>query len=81
MLNNADFVIVTTKHIKEYYNRKYGVPLENIVAIPNLLPRWWFGDRYDPERSVDAFRKNKSKPRVGIVSSLSHYNVSGTRVT
>ena len=81
MLNAADLVIVTTKHIKEYYHSKYGVPLENIIAIPNLLPRWWFGDRYDPERSVDLFRKNKNKPRVGIVSSLSHYNVSGTRVS
>ena len=81
MLNAADLVIVTTAHIKEYYHSKYGVPLENIIAIPNLLPRWWFGDRYDPDARVELFRKNKSRPRVGIVSSLSHYNVSGTRVS
>lgn len=81
MLNAADLVIVTTTHIKGYYHSKYGVPLENIVAVPNLLPRWWFGDRYDPERSVELFRKNKNKPRIGIVSSLSHYNVSGTRIS
>ena len=81
MLNASDFVIVTTNHIKEYYHRKYGVPTENIIAVPNLLPRWWFGDRYDPERGTELFRKNRNKPRVGIVSSLSHYNVGGTRVS
>jgi hypothetical protein len=52
MLNISDLVVVTTDYIKKYYNRKYGVPLSNIVAAPNLLPRWWFGDRYDPEKKV-----------------------------
>lgn len=28
---------------------------------------------------LDQFRKNKAKPRIGIVSSLSHYNVDGVR--
>jgi len=48
MLNVSDFVVVTTEYIKNYYNKKYGVPIENIIAVPNLLPKWWFGDRYDP---------------------------------
>ena len=81
MLNNSDFVVVTTEHIKRYYNEKYGVPLENIIAIPNLLPRWWFGDKYDPDKKSEQFRKNKAKPRIGIVSSLSHYNVDRIRRT
>jgi predicted GNAT superfamily acetyltransferase len=52
MLNISDLVVVTTDYIKNYYNKRYGVPLSNIVAAPNLLPRWWFGDRYDPEKKV-----------------------------
>lgn len=80
MLNTADFVIVTTQHIKEYYHEKYGVPLENIIAAPNLLPKWWFGDRYEPAKKLDQFKKFKAKPRIGIVSSLSHYNVDKVRV-
>ena len=75
MLNTADFVTVTTDYIKQFYHQHYGVPLENIVAVPNLLPKWWFGDRYDPEAKLKQFSANKAKPRIGIVSSLSHYNV------
>lgn len=75
MLNASDFVVVTTKYIKDYYNRRYGVPLDRIVAVPNLLPRWWYGDRYDPDRKVAQFDHFKAKPRIGIISSLSHYNL------
>ena len=52
MLNAADFVTVTTDYLKNFYHEHYGVPLENIISIPNLLPKWWFGDRYDPEKKV-----------------------------
>ena len=75
MLNAADFVTVTTDYIKNFYHKHYGVPLENIVAVPNLLPKWWFGDKYDPDAKLKQFGKFKVKPRIGIVSSLSHYNV------
>lgn len=75
MLNTADIVTVTTDYIRNFYHTHYGVPLENIVAVPNLLPKWWFGDRYDPEAKLKQFSACKAKPRIGIVSSLSHYNV------
>ena len=79
MLNAADFVTVTTDHLREVYHDLYGVPMDNIVMIPNLLPHSLFGDKYDIEKKVDAFKKYKNKPRIGIVSSLSHYNVDGVR--
>lgn len=79
MLNAADFVTVTTDYIKQFYHDEYGVPLENIIAVPNLLPRYLFGDRYRPQLKLDQFKRFKSKPRIGIVSSLSHYNVDGVR--
>jgi hypothetical protein len=75
MLNASDFVLTTTDYIKEYYHRVYGVPLENIIALPNLLPRWWIGNFYDNAKQTENFRKNKKKLRVGIISSLSHYNI------
>lgn len=49
MLQAADFVTVTTDYIKQYYHKNYDVPLENIIAIPNLLPKYLFGDRYNKE--------------------------------
>jgi len=79
MLNAADFVTVTTDYLKEYYHDLYDVPLENIIAIPNLLPRYLFGDRYDPERKLKQFSQFKVKPRIGIVSSLSHFNIDKVR--
>lgn len=75
MLDKSDIVVVTTKYIKEYYARKYDIPIKKIVAVPNLLPRWWYGDRYQPNIKTQQFQDNKSKPRIGIVSSLSHYNI------
>ena len=80
MLNTADLVTVTTDHLREVYHDLYDVPMENIIAIPNLLPHAIFGDKYDIEKKLDQFKKNKNKPRIGIVSSLSHYNVDGVRV-
>lgn len=81
MLNAADLVIVTTKHLKQYYNARYGVPMQNLLAVPNLLPRWWFGDKFSLQEVLDNRNTNKAKPRVGIVSSLSHYNFSGYKKT
>lgn len=75
MLNSADFVLTTTDYIKNYYHRTYDVPLENIIAIPNYLPRWWIGDYYNKDESLNNFKNCKRKPRVAVVSSLSHYNV------
>lgn len=80
MLNNADFVVTTTKYIKDYYHEKYGVPLDNIIAVPNLLPRWWFDDKYSVNQSVENFKRFKAKPRIGIISSLSHYNIDNIRM-
>lgn len=79
MLNSADFVTVTTEYLKRFYHDFYGVPEENILAVPNLMPKWWIGDRYDPEKKLRQFASNKAKPRIGIVSSLSHYNIDGVR--
>lgn len=82
MMNSADFVLTTTDYLKNYFNRTYEVPLDNIIVIPNYLPRWWIGGKYDNEKSTNNFRKSKNKGgklRIGIVSSLSHYNVDGIR--
>ena len=79
MLNAADFVTVTTDHLREVYHDLYGVPAENIISVPNLLPHSLFGDKYDVEKKVQQFKSNKNRPRIGIVSSLSHYNVDGVR--
>lgn len=81
MLNAADFVVVTTPHIKQYYHTKYDVPLCNILAVPNLLPRWWIGGKFNLQQKLDEKNANKARPRIGIISSLSHYNFKNFRKT
>lgn len=75
MLDKSDIVVVTTKYIKDYYAREYNLPIEKIVAVPNLLPRWWYGDKYQPNMKIEQFQANKHKPRIGVIGSLSHYNI------
>ena len=58
---------------------KYDVPNENIVCVPNLIPKHWIGDKYDVDKKLNQFARNKAKPRIGIVSSLSHYNIDNIR--
>jgi len=79
MLNAADLVTVTTDYLKEYYHDFYDVPYDNMIALPNLLPRYMFDDRYDVNKKVKQFGKNKNRPRIGIVSSLSHFNIDNVR--
>ena len=82
MLNTADFVTVTTDYLKEVYSDIYDVPKDNIIAVPNLLPKYLFGDRYELSKKAKQFEKAKpkNKLRIGIVSSLSHFNIDGVRL-
>lgn len=74
MLQNSDYLVTTTEHIKDYYERVYGIDKEKIIAVPNMLPYFWFGDRYDARKKEEQFKQNKAKPRIGVIGSLSHYN-------
>lgn len=52
MLDKSDIVVVTTKYIKEYYARTYDIPMRKIVVVPNLLPHWLYGDKYQPNIKI-----------------------------
>lgn len=78
MLQAADFMIVTTPYIKDYYANHYGVPAENIIDIPNYMPRWWVGETYNIDRITADYRANVKKPKIGIISSLSHFDLTGS---
>ena len=78
MLRESDFILTTTDYIKQYYHRVYNVDLNHIIALPNLLPRWWAYGLYNKEEKVKQFvdsKKGKNRPRVGFISSLSHFNL------
>jgi hypothetical protein len=77
MLRAADFMVVTTPYMKEYYSSHYGVPQENIIDIPNYMPRWWVGESYSLDQKLQQYRDNVKRPRIGIISSLSHFDMTG----
>ena len=89
MMNNSDFILTTTEYLKNEFRKTYDIPAENIICIPNLLPRWWIGNYYNNEKATENFRNNKTgnhgktknKIRIGIISSMSHYNFIKLKVT
>lgn len=73
-MNNADMVIITTDTIKEYYNKKFNIPYHKLIKIPNYLPEWEFGGKYSESKIMELWSKFNKKPRIGIISSSSHFN-------
>lgn len=75
-LNAADFLLVTTNVLKQYYIDKYNVDPNNFIIIPNMLPRSWAYGYYNEGEKVKLFssRKKENKIRVGLICSASHFN-------
>lgn len=74
-IENSNMLIVTTDTIKEYYHNKFNVPLKKIIKIPNYLPEWEFGGKFSEQKVMELWSKNNRKPRIGIISSSSHFNM------
>jgi hypothetical protein len=75
----CDILTVTTPELGDYFVRRFGVEKENVFEVPNYLPRWWIGDSYNLDRIENRFKTNQSddsKPRVAIISSITHYDVN-----
>lgn len=83
MLNESDFVLVTTDELGKYYNEKFGVDEDNIVVIPNTIPHWWMGHCFDVERKRNEYRnfvEKKHRPRIGLIGAPSHYDTNKKNV-
>lgn len=73
-MQNSNMIIVTTDIIKQYYVDKFNIDPNKIVIIPNYLPEWEFGQKYNEQKIMELWAKNNRKPRIGVFSSSSHYN-------
>ena len=78
MLERSDFLVVTTDELRKYYIDNYNVNPDNFILVPNMLPRSWAYGLYDEQVRLMNFMDNKKrgKPRVGLISSSSHFNVA-----
>lgn len=75
IMNNCDFVTVTCEALADYYHKKFAVPRENLLVVPNFIPKWWIGDIYDEEKITKRYEKNSSKRRIAFASSTTHFDI------
>jgi hypothetical protein len=68
-------IIVTTDELKSYYINKFSQNPDKIIKIPNYLPEFWFANKYNEQKIWDNWNDNKKRPRIGVISSTSHYNL------
>lgn len=73
MINMADEVTVTCKHMRDLYKLRTGK--NEISVIPNFPPHWWIGHQYNYRKIIDNFDKNKKKPRIVYSGSGAHFDV------
>jgi len=74
ILNNVDFLTVTTEILGNYYNKYFNVSKEKILVIPNFLPLWWIGENYSLDRMNKQYDEH-TKKRIGFISSASHIDI------
>ena len=73
MINMCDDVTVTCEYMKKLYQEKTGK--KEITVIPNFMPYWWIGHQYNYKKIIDAYDKNKRKPRIVYSGSGAHFDV------
>lgn len=74
MINMADEVTVTCKHMRDLYKLRTGK--NEISVIPNFPPYWWIGHQFNYRKIIDNFDKNKKKPRIVYSGSGAHFDVA-----
>lgn len=83
MLNESDFVLVTTDVLGQYYTDRFGVPEDCIVVIPNMVPHWWMGHFFNPDRKRAEYREfveKRRRPRIGLIGAPSHYDTCDKKI-
>lgn len=83
MLNESDFVLVTTDELGKYYVDKFGVSEDNVVVIPNTVPYWWMGHCFNVDRKRAEYREyveKQHKPRIGLIGAPSHYDCGNKKI-
>lgn len=77
ILDLSDRVIVTTEVLKSVVSTKYQIQPDKIVCLPNYPDFNWLG-RYMPNPQMKASRwlSRKDRPRIGLIGSLSHHDLT-----
>jgi hypothetical protein len=76
ILSLVDMLTVTTDEMKDLYHRKYNVPLNKIMVIPNYLPRWWIGDSFNFDKRLKQWDLQHHKPNIAFCCSINHFDIN-----
>jgi O-antigen biosynthesis protein len=75
ILSVCDFVTVTTKTLGNYFVKKFNVPKDRIVVVPNYIPKWWFDGLYNIDQISKRFDDHKEKRTICFASSTTHFDI------
>ncbi len=73
MMAMCDEITVTCPFMRDYYKEKTGN--NNVTVIPNFMPKFWIGQYYNHNRTMESFDKHKRKPRILYAGSGAHFDV------
>lgn len=73
IINTCDEVTVTCKYMRDLFRQRTGK--NEITVVPNFPPYWWIGHQYNYNKIVNAFEKNKKKPRIVYAGAGAHFDV------
>ncbi len=73
MMEICDEITVTCPFMRDYYLSKTNN--KNVTVIPNFMPKFWLGGKYDINRTMESFEKHKRKPRILYAGSGAHFDV------
>jgi len=73
MMSMCDEMTVTCPFMRDYYKEKTGN--NNVTVIPNFMPKFWIGNHYNHNRTMESLEINKRKPRILYAGSGAHFDV------
>lgn len=75
MMVLADKIVVTQPFLAKQLEHYFELDAGKFVIFPNLPMYNWMSKMFNPNLKVENFKKRNGHLRVGIISSLSHYEL------
>lgn len=76
MMVLADKIVVTQPFLAKQLSNYFEVDVGKFCVFPNLPLYNWLSRMFNPNLKVESFKKRNGKLRIGIISSLSHYELN-----
>jgi len=76
---NMDYLTVTSMYLRKMFHEKVHIPLDKILVVPNMLPKFLFDGFYDKDKIQEKIEQREHrKPRILWTGSSTHFNLDKT---